>query len=92
MHLFLAFHKASCGAPTKDVGQECCFWEIHKWVLHRLAPEEHWSGAANEEELAWAKQNFKTSLGMGPEVSASCLGLSSPHSSLGAGICKSDTG
>lgn len=56
--------------------------EIHKRVPHRLASEEHWSGAATGEGLAWAEQNSKTSLGVGPEIGASRMGLGSYPSSL----------
>lgn len=37
--------------------------ETHRWVPHRLTSEAHWSGAANEEGLAWARKNSKSSLG-----------------------------
>lgn len=81
-YLFLATHKASVEPQQKMWNRNAVSEEIHKWVPHRLASEAHWSRAANEEGLAWAKQNSKTSLEVWPEVRASCTGLSSPHSSL----------
>lgn len=64
-HLFLAIPKASVEPQQKTWDKNAASGETHRWVPHRLTSEAHWSGAANEEGLAWARKNSKSSLGGG---------------------------